>query len=361
MKFSGFLILFLLLVFAEAKGETIPAAIGDAVNQFVEDAELTEETPGIAILVTDSRTKAILYQRYIGQASLGQSRPIDLRTPFRLGSVSKPMTAAAILQLAQQGKLRLQDPVRRYLPTLSWDEVTIHHLLTHTAGPPEYTAFQFLKSKAGNTDILSYMEGKRLKFSAGSERKYSNSGYAMLASVIEVVTGQTYADYMKQAMFDPLGMESTSVPGLHWKQVPDRAVGYNRVLRQYMEDDDDFLNGVVGDRGVYASTEDLDRWLTAYFNHRVIHRDMVELALQKNPAAGENFAYGYGWILDRIAGETLAWHNGCWVGFDTFVGRLVEKEVNIVALSNAGLDTRDLSLTQLGFTIAMALRGWEPK
>ncbi len=338
---------------AASAGVEVPESIASAVSKFINRAGITDNTPGLAVLVNDTANRRMLLQFSIGQADLRAKTEIGAQTPFRIASVSKTMTATAILQLAERGKLNLKAPVRRFLPTTPWDDITLHHLLSHTAGPPEYTSFQFLKSNATNTDILNYMEGKKLRFTPGTERRYSNTGYAMLASVIESVTGKSFPDYMQREIFEAAGMKTASVPGLNWESVPNRAVGYNRVLRQYLKDDADFLNGVVGDGGVYASAADLDQWLTAFFSNRLVSKKSVKLALSPVPAKrGEQFQYGYGWIIERLNGEKLAWHNGSWVGFDTFVGRLVGKRVNIVILSNAGLDTRNLQVSELGFSIA---------
>lgn len=329
--------------------------IGAVVADFVKRAEIDDETPGMAVLVTNSRTSKVIFQRYEGLANLGEKTPIDPSTPFRLGSVSKPMTAAAVQLLDEQSRLRVRNPAQRLLPVLSHENATIHHLLTHSAGFQEYTGFQFLKSKSTNSDILDYLEGKRLRFEPGTKRAYSNTGYAILASAIEAASDMSFADYMKQEVFEPLGMTSASVPGLAWKSVPKRAIGYNRILWQYLEDDEDFLNGIVGDGGVYCSAKDLDTWMTAYFGHRIISKPSVDQALQSQSIKEESFRYGYGWILERMAGQKLAWHNGCWVGFDTFVCRVIPKQTNIIILSNAGLDTRDLDVTKLGFSIAALL------
>ncbi len=352
MKLSFSIIALILGLISSSAATGLSESIRSAVDQFVTRAELDQETPGIAILVSNSRNGKIVYQRYVGMADLKAKTSIGPDTPFRLGSVSKPITAAAIQHCQEHGILQIQDFAQRILPTLSHEGLTIHHLLTHSAGLQEYTGFQFLRSKSTNAEIVKYLEGKRLLFEPGSERRYSNSGYAMLASSIEAASGMSFAAYLQQHFFAPLAMDNTSVPGLGWKSVPGRAVGYNRILWQYLEDDEDFLNGIVGDKGVYSSVSDLDKWMTAYFGHQLVSRESVEQALQPQAIDAEPFRYGYGWTIERIAGQKLAWHNGCWVGFDTFVGRVVPRETNILLLSNAGLDTRDHDVTKLGFAVA---------
>ncbi|MEM1295709.1 MAG: serine hydrolase domain-containing protein, partial [Verrucomicrobiota bacterium] len=258
----------------------LTAQIDSVVADFVRRAEIEENTPGMAVLVSDSQRKKVIYETFVGLSDLKAQTPIGPHTPFRLGSVTKPMTAAAIQQLHEQGRLEIHGSAQGLLPDLTHDNVTFHHLLSHSAGFQEYTGFQFLKPKSTNVEIIEYLERKRLRFEPGEEREYSNTGYAILASAIKAASGVNFATYLKTEIFEPQSMTTALVPGLNWRSVPERAIGYNRILWQYLEDDEDFLNGVVGDRGVYGSVMDLDQWMTAYFDYRIVSKQSVDQALR---------------------------------------------------------------------------------
>ena len=148
-------------------------------------------------------------------------------------------------------------------------------------------------------------------------------------------------------------MSRTSVPGLNWEKVPNRAVGYRRYLGRYFQDDHDSLNGVLGDGGIYTTAPDLDRWLTALHSGKLAQPSSLRRAFLPERKSNSNYDYGYGWVITRLSGAQIIWHNGSWVGFDSFVGRLVQQKANIIVLSNAGLGERNVDVTKdLGFQLA---------
>ena len=178
---------------------------------------------------------SILFCRGYGMANLEHDIPCTATTKFRLGSITKQFTAMAVLILQERGKLSVTDKVKKYLPSApkAWDDITIHHLLTHTAGIPNYTSFpDFMKTIRNQVtldELIAKFKDKPLEFKPGEKFKYSNSGYIVLGKIIEIASGQPYATFMKEAIFDPLEMHDTGYDTAA-AVLKNRASGYTRLL-----------------------------------------------------------------------------------------------------------------------------------
>jgi CubicO group peptidase (beta-lactamase class C family) len=282
--------------------------------------------------------------------------PASADTAFRLASVSKPFTAIAILQLVERGLIDLDQPAQHYVPEIPWPQVTVRQLLNHTGGVPDYLRETFVKSRPDNRDVFRAMRNRKLEFIPGTDVHYSNTGYAALGLVLETVAGEDYAACLRQQVFAPCGMERAAVPRWDWTSLPDRATGYERHLRLYLSSDTDCFNGMIGDGGVFASAAELDRWLDALHGGKLLKEATLKQAFQAPLPHPGALPYGFGWVITRFGKDTLIWHNGSWLGFDTFVGRLIGQRANIVLLSNAGLQGRGLDLADdLAFPLAERL------
>ena len=293
------------------------------------------KVPGASLLVTRDG-KAIVSRGY-GYANLEAHIEASPETNYRLASVTKQFTAACILLLKQDGKLRLEDPVRKWLPQLpaSDDKITLYHLLTHTGGlidyedlvPPSRT------TQLNDADVLSMVASQhRLYFEPGSAHRYSNGGYVLLGLVVERASGMDLADFMKKRIFQPLGMEHTLMYEHHrGPQVSDRAYGYSDINGNWTRTDQDTTSATRGDGGIYSSIDDLARWDAALYTDILLNADSRRMAFTAHePLDDPDFDYGFGW---RIAGNTV-WHSGESIGFRNVIVRWPKEHLAVIILSN---------------------------
>lgn len=330
-----------------------PGSLEETFEAFVDRSELGPETPALVACVSrDGKAEPVL-ERAVGLADLRRGVPAGSDTLFRLASVSKPFTAVAVLQLVERGAIDLDQAAQRYALEIPWPEVTVRQLLTHTAGVPEYLVEPSFKNRPDNRDVFHSLRRKKLEFPPGSAVRYRNTGYAALALVLEAVAGKDYASLLREQIFTPCGMERAAVPRWQWTNLAGRATGYERRLNFYFPADSDVFNGVVGDGGVYASAAELNRWLDALHGGKLLAEETLRAAFAPPLPEPQSLRYGFGWVITRMGNDTLIWHNGSWLGFDTFVGRLVGQRTNIILLSNAGLHSRGIDLAdELGFPLA---------
>jgi CubicO group peptidase (beta-lactamase class C family) len=257
-------------------------------------------------------------------------------TNFRLASVTKQFTAAAVLLLAEDGRLGLDDPVRRWLPSLppEADAVTIRHLLTHTSGLVDYEDLMALDATAQvhDADALALLEGeRRLYFPPGSAWRYSNSGYALLALVVERASGRSFADFLHERIFAPLGMSGTVAHRDGFDTVSHRAYGYSGGPGAWRRTDQSPTSAVLGDGGIYSSIEDLAKWDAALYDDRLLSGASRALAFAPATRSDDPAVqYGFGW---RITGDSL-WHSGETIGFRNVIVRFPGRRLTVALLTN---------------------------
>ncbi len=300
--------------------------------------------PGASVLVIRDGKPAA--RRSYGLANREDRTPVSPATNFRLASVTKQFTAAAILLLQESGKLELDDPVRQWLPELpeAAKGVTLRHLLTHTGGLIDYEDFVADDvPQVHDADVLAILaKQNRAYFAPGSNYRYSNSGYALLALVVERASGQRFADYLRERIFQPLGMRDTVAFEDGRSTVASRAYGYSREGDAWVRTDQSSTSAVLGDGGIYSSIDDLARWDAALYDDRLLSRDSRALAF--SPAThtdNPSIDYGFGW---RITGESL-WHSGETRGFRNVIIRYPERKLTVIVLTNRN-DPEPYSLAQ---------------
>ncbi len=293
--------------------------------------------PGAAVMVIE-RGK-ITYARGFGYADLARGTPITASSSFRLASVSKQFTAAAVVLLAQEGKLDYDDPIVKYLPRLTgYPGVSIRHLLTHTAGLPDYyDAFDTSERMPANADLVEFLAtAGTAQFAPGERFEYSNPAYEMLALIVERAAGVTFRHFMSTQIFWPAGMKQALVYDHTRPHVDKRVLGYEQRGGEYVLNDEDPWNGVIGSGGVYASLEDLYAWDLALYADRVVPQAGLAQAWSKSTLNDGSSAhnYGFGWRLDSYLGHARVAHGGAWVGFRTHIARYPDHQLTIVVLSN---------------------------
>lgn len=292
--------------------------------------------PGASLLVL--RNGEALVRRGYGRSDLEREVESGPATGYRLASISKQFTAAAILLLAQDGKLGIDDPVRQWLPSLphAADAVTLRHLLTHTSGLVDYEDLMAepYHGQIRDAGVLALLAGQdRLYFAPGSAYRYSNSGYALLALVVERASGIAYPEFLRTRIFAPLHMHDTLAYVDGGPGVPHRAWGYSEVDGRWQRTDQSSTSAVLGDGGIYSSIDDLARWDAALYDDRLLSDASRALAFSPQvEVTGEGYqaGYGFGW---RITGDSL-WHSGETIGFRNVIVRWPQRRLTVVVLTN---------------------------
>ncbi len=291
--------------------------------------------PGAAVLVLKDGQP--VFRRGYGLAVVEDGTPVSPATNFRLASVSKQFTAAAILLLAEDGRLSIDDPLKKWLPSLPAvaDAMTLRNLLSHTSGLLDYEDLMDPADtrQVHDIDVLHLLEKeKRTYFAPGSDYRYSNSGYALLALVVGKASGSDFASFLRQRIFLPLGMQATYAHQDGVDEVPARAYGYSEIDGRWQRTDQSTTSAVLGDGGIYSSLDDLAKWDAALYDERLLRRDSLRLAFSpatKTPEADVPF-YGFGW---RINGDML-WHSGESIGFRNVILRYPKQKLTVIVLSN---------------------------
>ncbi|ALN64772.1 beta-lactamase family protein [Lysobacter antibioticus] len=323
---------------APVSSTTDPASADPATAERV-DALMRDYAgtgPGASLLVVRGG-QAVLRRGY-GLAEVESGAAATPQTNYRLASISKQFTAAAVLLLVEDGKLGLDDPIKRWLPSLpkAADAITLRQILSHTSGlidyedvmPPE---FDDRDRQMHDRDVLRVLEGQdRTYFVPGRDYRYSNSGYALLALTVEQASGKRYADFLRERIFLPLGMRDTVAYERGVSEVAHRAYGYSFEGR-WTRTDQSPTSAVLGDGGIYSSIDDLTRWDAALYDDRLLSDASRRLAFSPHTSTDlADVAYGYGW---RITGETL-WHSGESIGFRNVIVRYPQRRLTVVLLSN---------------------------
>ncbi|KAF1716519.1 serine hydrolase [Pseudoxanthomonas yeongjuensis] len=294
------------------------------------------DVPGASLLVLKDG-KAVVRRGY-GRADLEKGIEAGPATNYRLASVTKQFTAAAILLLAQDGKLSIDDPVRKWLPTLprSTDGMTLRHLLEHTSGLLDYEDLMAkpYDGQIRDAGVLALLEKEdRLNFPVGSTYRYSNSGYALLALVVERASGLSFPEFLRTRIFAPLGMHDTLAYVADGPEVRLRAWGYSEKDGKWTRTDQNAYSAVLGDGGIYSSIDDLARWDAASYDDRLLSDASRALAFGKHvQVSGEPDAtyYGFGW---RVT-DDRQWHSGESVGFRNTLVRWPKQHLTVIVLSN---------------------------
>jgi CubicO group peptidase (beta-lactamase class C family) len=284
----------------------------------------------------------ILYEKAIGWADYLHRDSLKINSEFELASVTKTFTSTAIMQLVEKGKLSLTDDVKKFYPNFPYEGINIKLLLTHRSGMMNYVYFtdgiwKDKKKPMSNQDVMNLIaEYKPNKYAKPDTRfHYNNSNFMVLAAIIEKVTGKTYADYMMENVFKPAGMKHTHVYSTTvYPKIPVDVVGHDRTWRYSVVQN--FLDGPVGDKGIYSTIHDLVLFDKSLKNGRLLKKSSLDSAYKgHNKAINGHFNYGYGWrIFDGEDGRKVVYHTGWWHGFRHIYVRDVQKNIVIIFLGN---------------------------
>lgn len=294
----------------------------------------------------------ITYAKSFGFSNESTKEKLNENTVFELASCTKPFTAMAILILKDQKKLNLDDKITKYIPELyKYNNLTIRNLMNHTSGLPDYMAIMnktWDKSKiATNKDVIKTLEKQQPKvlFKTNTKEEYSNTGYVLLASIIEKASGQTYAKFLETAIFKPLKMTRTFAYNsrLSNKKIKNYAFGYLYVNDKYILPDDYdrtkfvfWLDGVEGDGALNSTTNDLHKWINAVNNNDLLSKESFKLFNNNGTLNdGTLTRHGYGWrILETKPFGKIARHSGGWPGYLSYMERDLDTDKSIIILQN---------------------------
>jgi CubicO group peptidase (beta-lactamase class C family) len=315
-----------------------PEKLSKEIDAFVEKLHRTRQFNGNVLV---ARKGKIIYERAIGWADYLHRDSLKINSVFELASVTKPFTATAILLLEEQGKLNLDQNVKEFFPDFPYEGITIRFLLSHRSGMMNYVYFtdDIWKEKMkpmSNMDVMKLIAQHKPAPYAQPDKvfHYNNSNYMVLAAIIEKVTGKSYTHFMENAIFKPLGMKNTHVFSTTvFKKIPVDVVGHDRVWRRSVVQN--FLDGPVGDKGIYSTLHDLYLFDRAMRAGKVLRKESLDSAYTpRNPLQYGHFSYGYGWRLFEAPNQELVYHTGWWHGFRHIFVRDLKNDVTIIFLSN---------------------------
>jgi CubicO group peptidase (beta-lactamase class C family) len=310
----------------------------NAVAEVLEKSLLRGSFNGAILIAKDGD---VVYERYVGAKDPRQKAGADsitADTPFQIASTGKTMTAAAVLQLWEAGKLDLDDDLTKFFPGFPYAGVTVKTLLNHRSGLPNYLYYMEQgkwprTQQATNTEVLNTLLNWKPAKAANADKRfqYCNTNYVLLALIVEKVSGISFPEYMKQNIFEPLGMNNTFVIGPNEQANHMLSFQPNNTLWSL-----DFSDGPYGDKNIYSTPRDLLLWDKALTEERVLQPQTLDSAY--TPYSNEKpgiHNYGLGWrLLVYPTGKKIIFHNGHWHGFNSAFSRLPDENATIIIISN---------------------------
>ncbi|MES2419541.1 MAG: serine hydrolase domain-containing protein [Bacteroidota bacterium] len=330
-------------------------------SQKIDEILTAYESPNPGAAVAIIKDGKIIFAKGYGLANLEEKIKVTDKTNFRLASVSKQFTAAAILQLIEQHKLSLQTRLSDCFPELPAyaNSITIKHLLSHTSGILDYDD---VIDENENTEQISD-EGvlkasalfTKTYFVPGAQYRYSNTAYVLLGLIIKKYSGLSYPQYLAKYIFKPLKMNGSVayVKGLN--QIKNRAYGYSKKQNNWFRKDQSSTSATLGDGGIYTSLNDLFKWDAALYNNSILPQEIWQSAFQNQKLNdGSEINYGFGWHLKKnTANEKVVYHTGSTTSFRNVFYRIPSKKLSIIILTNRNTP-EEMDMVQLAEKIIAA-------
>lgn len=293
-----------------------------------------------AILV--AKNGKIVYNNQIGYANFKNKAPLNEVSTFQLASVSKQFTAAAIMLLNERNQIQLTDTVNAYFPDFPYKNVTIKNLLNHTAGLPKYfwvAEHKWQQEKApSNSEMMELLESSNVQryFKPGRNFDYSNTGYFVLASIVEKVTGTSFSAFLKSNIFEPLQMKNTYVYSFENDSIKKNQLDGYRLYRgwRHLKINNTVNDAIVGDKNVYATIEDLFKWTLGLNNGKLLSEESLGLMYSKGETVyGRKVPYGFGFRINTKDQNSI-YHYGKWNGFSTGLTQYLEDDLVVIVLEH---------------------------
>jgi CubicO group peptidase (beta-lactamase class C family) len=315
-----------------------PPDRADAIDKLMTTLHQRGQFNG-AILVAEHGN--ILYRRGFGKADVRTGTAFAPDTLSDIGSVTKQVTAMAIMMLAERRRLRYDDLISKYIPELSGashlGRITIRQLLTHTSGIPDYGDLGIDDSGLNQSSLVTALLKRDGEVSEpGMNYQYSNAGYALLAIVTQRVSGKRFSDFLAQEIFFPCGMRSTFVFDDRAVKRPGMAVGYDT----FEQVDDGSPTAIPGDGGIYSTVDDLFKWDQTLNTEKLVTRSTLTEAFTPARVEKGKSTYGFGWNVGLDRTSKYVWHTGSHAGFRAFIERRLNQQLTVIMLTNMGNSKR---------------------
>jgi CubicO group peptidase (beta-lactamase class C family) len=324
-------------------------------------SDFTGDRPGASVLVV--RDGRPVFVKSYGLAVLDGRIPATPETNYRLASVTKQFTAMSIMILVERGQLSLDDSLTKIFPGFPayGAKVTVRHLLTHTSGLVAYEDLMDSTDarQVRDRDVLAMMASvDSTYFPPGSAYRYSNSGYAMLAMIVEKVSGKTFQEFLEENIFRPLGMKRSVAFVKGVNTVPSRAFGYTPGGNGFKDTDQSTTSAVLGDGGIYTSVADMFRWDQALYTEKLVSAAMLKLAFTSATlTSGEKTGYGFGWNVGEYRGHHRVFHDGSTCGFRNAIHRYPGDRFSVIVLLNRSIAEPDSLAERLADIFLMEASG----
>ncbi|CAI2766740.1 serine hydrolase domain-containing protein [Flavobacterium collinsii] len=295
------------------------------------------ENPGAVFLAV--KKGKVVYRKAFGMANLEMGIQMQPEFVFEIGSMTKQFTAVAVLILAEQGKLKLDDEITKFIPDYPThgNKITLHHLLTHTSGIKDFTSMKAIKDIAKRDlspkELVDFFKNEPADFKPGEQYKYCNSGYVLLGYIIEMVSGQTYEAFVTQHIFKKIGMENTYYAS-HDKIIKNRVSGY-RDREGYVNTNYISFSIPYASGSILSTVDDLLKWQYAINANTLLNPAFTEKAFVNYTLNnGTNIDYGYGWHLEKVKDKIVREHGGSIFGFKSMGVYEPTEQIYVVGLSN---------------------------
>jgi len=343
IKIPSFLILlFSMVMFIDSCGEKdlgspVTKADSAIIDSLFSDYNL-DDGPGAAVIII--KEGVILFSKEYGLANLEDEIPITNETNFRLASITKQFTAMCIMILKNRGELDFETTLVEIFPPFPsyGNNITIRHLLNHTSGLVDYESLiqNDATEQVSDMDVYNMMTGlDSTYFTSGTDYRYSNTGYALLSMIVEVKSGLSFAAFLEENIFSPLGMTNSVAHQNGISTVSNRAYGYSQGDNIYSLDDQSLTSAVLGDGGIYTSLNNMFHWDQSLYTDTLVPIEILNEAFTSGELSnGEKTGYGFGWRMDTYLYRNRAHHTGSTRGFRNVFMRFPDQKISILILTN---------------------------
>ncbi|TKC12059.1 beta-lactamase family protein [Pedobacter polaris] len=349
MKKILLIVISVLILFPTTYAQNSEAKTDSLISSVFKD----KDGPGAVFLI--SKNGKQIYRKAFGKANLELDVAMSPKNVFQLGSMTKQFTAIAILMLEEQEKLDLKDPISKYIPDYpSGNKITIHHLLTHTSGIKDFTKMKSIQQIAQKDlspkELIDFFKNEPADFAPGEKFDYNNSGYIVLGYILELISGETYENYIKKNIFEKIGMNHSRYAS-DVAVINNRAYGYNKKEYGYVNKSKISFSIPFSSGSLMSTADDMLKWQNALNHNLLLTAKTAKKAFTTYKLNnGEEFTYGYGWHIKEIDGTPTREHGGSIFGFKTMGVYIPSEDIYIIGLSNCDCN----SPTQLIRDIAAA-------
>ncbi|NHN26408.1 beta-lactamase family protein [Flavobacterium jejuense] len=341
---------FFMIVFLLAQSNFYAQSIELKIDNLIE-TKFEADNPGAVFLV--AKEGKPIYRKAFGKANLEMNIAMQPEFVFEIGSMTKQFTAVAIALLEEQGKLNFQDEIIKFIPDYptQGNKITIHHLLTHTSGIKDFTKMKELRKISKNNlspkELVDFFKNEPMDFNSGEQFKYNNSGYIILGYIIEIVSGQSYEDFIQKNIFDKLVMIATYYAS-HEKVIKNRVSGYHN-REGYVNNDYISFTLPYASGSIMSTVDDMLKWQNAMDTNKLVNsKTKQKIFTNYKLNNGEEINYGYGWHIKEISKSISLEHGGSIFGFKSMGVYLPKEKIYVIGFSNCDCN----SPTQLTKDIA---------